>query len=111
MHRVEPGKSIQRAVDAAEPGDTVLLAPGTHEGSADITTSNLTLREDGAHRTVRRRAWTPARAPAPRRGMGHLRYRYHKKPVERVTVHSLALRGFEKSGLWASRTDRLTVRR
>ncbi|GGP97777.1 hypothetical protein GCM10010266_21330 [Streptomyces griseomycini] len=109
VHRVEPGESIQRAVDAAEPGDTVLLAPGTHEGSVDITTSNLTLRGYGAHRTVLVPGTDAGKGACAEAGNGICVTGTDKKPVERVTVHSLALRGFEKSGLWASRTDRLTV--
>jgi hypothetical protein len=46
-HVVHPGQSIQRAVDAAEPGDTVLLAPGIYHESVKVTTPGLTLRGAG----------------------------------------------------------------
>lgn len=40
--------SIQEAVDAAQPGDTIDIAPGTYEESVDVETDELTLR--GAER-------------------------------------------------------------
>ncbi|CAL9371880.1 hypothetical protein SUDANB176_00886 [Streptomyces sp. enrichment culture] len=109
VHRVQPGESIQKAVDAAEPGDTVLLSPGTYKESVDITKSNLTLRGHGAHRTVLVPGTDPGKGACAKAGNGICVTGTDKKPVERVTVRSLALRGFEKNGLWATGTDRLTV--
>jgi hypothetical protein len=48
VHRVFPGESIQAAIDAASPGDTILVEPGEYEtGNAQfglrITTDNLRL--------------------------------------------------------------------
>jgi hypothetical protein len=44
-HRV-PGDfdTIQAAVDAAAPGDLVLIEPGTYEEAVDVTTDELTIR-------------------------------------------------------------------
>lgn len=47
LHVVKPGESIQRAVDAAEPGDTVLVSLGTYHESVTVSTPGLTLRGMG----------------------------------------------------------------
>ncbi|MFF6996461.1 nitrous oxide reductase family maturation protein NosD [Streptomyces sp. NPDC008313] len=108
-HRVSPGESIQKAVDAAKPGDTIVLSPGTYRESVRITTSRLTLRGTDARRTVitpSKKAGTNACAKA---GSGVCVTGTAAHPVENVTVRSLTLRGFAMDGLWASRTDRLRV--
>jgi hypothetical protein len=49
VHRVHPGESIQAAIDAASPGDAILVEPGTYQetGNADyglhVTTDRLRL--------------------------------------------------------------------
>ncbi|MGW1934740.1 right-handed parallel beta-helix repeat-containing protein [Streptomyces sp. NPDC001919] len=109
VHRVKPGESIQKAVDAAEPGDTVVLSPGTYRESVRITTSNLTLRGSTVFPTVLvpgDGADTCAKA-----GHGVCVTGTADRPVEDVTVRSLTLRGFTRNGLWASRTDRLRIQR
>jgi hypothetical protein len=40
---VEPGSSIQTAVDNAHPGDTIIVKPGTYDGDINISTRNLTI--------------------------------------------------------------------
>ena len=46
---VKRGESIQAAVDRAQPGDTILVLPGTYTGTpgddsvVDVQTSNLTI--------------------------------------------------------------------
>ncbi|MFE5716646.1 nitrous oxide reductase family maturation protein NosD [Streptomyces sp. NPDC056501] len=111
VHLVKPGESIQKAVDAAKPGDTIVLTPGTYRESVRITTSGLTLLGSGSASTV----LVPGEAAAPdacaKAGHGICVIGTDSDPVEGVTVRSLALRGFTANGLWASRTDRLTVRK
>ncbi|MFB7861116.1 MULTISPECIES: nitrous oxide reductase family maturation protein NosD [unclassified Streptomyces] len=107
IHRVMPGGSIQKAVDAAKPGDTIVLSPGTYRESVRITTSRLTLRGAGGLPTVLEPgAGTDTCAKA---GNGICVTGTDGHPVEGVTVRSLTLRGFARNGLWASWTDRLKV--
>jgi len=47
-HLVHPGDSIQAAVDAASPGDTIMVSVGTYRESVKIQTDGLTLRAKGS---------------------------------------------------------------
>ncbi len=109
MHLVRPGQSIQSAVDAARPGDTVFLTPGTYRESVRITTSGITLRGAG-RTTVLMPAADPAGNACATAGHGICVAGTDAAPVTGTAVRSLTLSGFKKHGLWASRTDRLTVR-
>src|SRR5688500_3942054 len=40
----EDHDTIQGAVDAAAPGDLILIAPGTYEEAVDVETEDLTIR-------------------------------------------------------------------
>ncbi len=52
--QVRPGGSIQEAVDEAQPGDTIRVAPGTYRESVLVELPNLTLigQEAGGRRPV-----------------------------------------------------------
>ncbi|MGW1846734.1 right-handed parallel beta-helix repeat-containing protein [Streptomyces sp. NPDC001966] len=108
-HEVRPGESIQKAVDAAQPGDTIVLLPGTYRESVLVTKPDLTLRGSGT-RTVLRPA-TKAADTCAKAGSGICVQGRSGKTVDGVRVESLTLSGFKKNGVWASWTDRLTVRR
>ncbi|MGY0065734.1 right-handed parallel beta-helix repeat-containing protein [Streptomyces sp. QTS137] len=109
VHRVQPGASIQKAVDAARPGDTVVLSPGIYKESVDITTPDVTLRGSGADRTVLVPGTDADRGACAGAGHGICVTGTDKAPLEDVTVRSLTLRGFTQNGLWATGTDRLRV--
>lgn len=49
---VSPGQSIQAAVDAAPPGSTIVVRPGTYRESVHVTKSGITLRGAGIGLTV-----------------------------------------------------------
>jgi hypothetical protein len=44
---VNPGQSIQAAVNQAQPGDTVLVKPGVYQQAVQIRTDGITLRGSG----------------------------------------------------------------
>jgi parallel beta-helix repeat protein len=58
---VQPGQSIQAAIDAASPGTTIEVAPGTFQENLLIAKDGITLRGAGPGRTV----LVPPAEPAP----------------------------------------------
>jgi len=44
--------TIQGAVDAAQPGDLVLVAPGTYHEAVKVCTSDLTIRGEDRNQTI-----------------------------------------------------------
>jgi len=57
--------SIQAAVDAAAPGSTILICPGTYAEQVVVTTSNLTIRGVDQVRTVLRPTALPVDSGSP----------------------------------------------
>ncbi|MDH6451596.1 MULTISPECIES: nitrous oxide reductase family maturation protein NosD [unclassified Streptomyces] len=108
-HVVFPGQSIQRAVDTAEPGDTVLLTPGTYRESVKVSTPGLTLRGMGRS-TVIEPGTEKAANSCAEGGNGICVVGTKDQDVEGVTIASLTVTGFTRTGVFAMATDGLTVR-
>lgn len=109
-HVVRPGDSIQRAVDAANAGDTVLVLPGVYRESVLITKPGLTLRGTGGQTVIMPPA-TQAKAAGScaADGNGICVVGTASRTVDDVTIRSLTVSGFSGNGVWASWTDGLTV--
>lgn len=118
VHVVMEGQSIQKAVDAARPGDTVLVLPGTYQESVRISTPNLTLRGSGPKTVIAPPAVTPT-ATGPDSGSSDACARAgdgicvtgtagHR--VAGVDVESLTVRGATMDGVAGSETQAMTVR-
>lgn len=136
-HVVHPGQSIQKAVNAAEPGDTVLVLGGTYHESVTVNTPGVTLRGVGPGTVIMpTAAQTAAAATAsasatatatatpkatrsavqasvscPDGGNGICVVGTKGTTLKDVTVTDLTLKGFPRIGLWSMGTDHLTVRR
>jgi nitrous oxidase accessory protein NosD len=115
---VHPGQSIQAAVNAAQPGDIIRIAPGTYRESVLITKPGLTLMGTGPQTVLVPGAKMPkttatGRTPqtCAQQGSGICVIGSADKAVTGVHIRSLTLSGFKKNGLWASGTEGLDVRR
>ncbi|MEU2108543.1 nitrous oxide reductase family maturation protein NosD [Streptomyces sp. NPDC087659] len=106
---VVPGESIQLAVDRARPGDTIDIAPGVYRESVLIRKSDLTLRGAG-DRTVLLPSTAKATHVCGLGGNGICVIGTDAKPATNVRIHSLTVSQFKKNGIWASRTNKLSVR-
>lgn len=111
IHQVQPGESIQAAVDAAQPGDTIVLAAGTYRQSVRITKANLTLRGAGSETVLKPSTVAGKAGSCAAAGNGICVIGTKKAPLRGVQVRSLTLSGYHKNGIWAQWTDRLAVRK
>ncbi|MEV6833438.1 right-handed parallel beta-helix repeat-containing protein [Streptomyces sp. NPDC051133] len=113
---VHPGESIQKAVNAARAGDTVLVRAGTYHESVTVKTSGLTLRGVGPRTVIVPPLKKALSAPkgtvgCVEGGKGICVVGLRNKPVTGVTVSDLKVTGFSRVGVWSLATDRLTVQR
>lgn len=115
---VRPGQSIQKAVNAARSGDTVLVLAGTYRESVTVKTPGVTLRGAGRETVLQPPRRTKA-APHGKKGSVTCREAGNgicvigqkNKALAGVTVSDLSVTGFAKTGVWSMGTDRLTVER
>lgn len=108
VHLVSPGESIQKAVKAAKAGDTVVVLPGTYRESVQIKKSGITLRGSGTA-TVLKPA-KKAKNACAKAGNGICVTGTDSKPLHNVSIQSLKISSFTKNGIWATRTDNMSVR-
>ena len=122
---VNPGQSIQAAVNQAQPGDTVLVKPGVYHQAVHIRTDGITLRGSGDFLggTVIKPPATPPHnlCSSPHvfgpTGVCILAKKVNQKngdiitPVYDDTVTGLYVTGFASNGVFGYGTYGLTVQR
>ncbi|MET7859347.1 right-handed parallel beta-helix repeat-containing protein [Streptomyces sp. NPDC005318] len=112
VREVHAGKSIQAAVDAARPGDTIVVKPGTYHESVLITKARLTLRGTPDRTVIMpAAAGTKAANACAKAGNGICVQGKKGHTVDGVRLESLTVSGFKKNGVWATWTDKLSVRK
>jgi len=107
---VPKGGDIQGAIDRADPGDTVIVEPGTYDGPVFITTDRVNLIGAGAKET-----WIVAPSgKAPFCGicvLGNVHKGQIVNPVSNVVVKGFTVQGFRQFGIAGSGTMSLSVRK
>ena len=113
---VHPGESIQAAVDAAAPGDTIVVAAGEYYGSIAIHTDGLTLQARG--RVVLEPAsYGSSGCYMPGHDVGICIVPVDFDPaagsysqrVRNVTISGFQITDFEGDGVFGFGTENLTV--
>jgi nitrous oxidase accessory protein NosD len=108
---VHPGQSVQAAVDASQPGDTVRLAPGTYAEQVHIATSGVSLIGSGAD-TVLTSPANPVLAPQPaggKPGADGVTVGGAGTTVRDVQVSAMKVTGFSGAGVALQNTADVRV--
>src|ERR1700730_535558 len=114
---VEPGHSIQAAVDKADPGDTIRLEEGTYWQQVNISTNDITIRGAGAGETVIKPPQSLSGNCDSAEGPGGICVGVAPiaedgtvtKVVEGTTIKDLTVTGFGGSGMFLFGTDQSKV--
>jgi hypothetical protein len=120
---VAAGQSIQAAIDAAAPGDTIVVAPGRFHQNLTITKDRITLRGAGARETGTVLSLTSPVTPSPCTDpsdpgavhgicvLGEVDFATGTtgRPVDGVTIEGLVVEGFSAFGVFAYNASDLTV--
>ncbi|MFI0353433.1 nitrous oxide reductase family maturation protein NosD [Actinomadura sp. 9N407] len=107
IHVVKPGRSIQKAVNRAKPGDVIQLKAGHYKGGV-LVRKRLTIRGVGK-KTVLKPGGHDHCKKAKVPGMGICVIGTAKRPVKGVKIERLTVRKFKGSGVFGNYTDRLKV--
>jgi len=122
VHHVQPGESIQAAIDAAKPGETIFVAPGVYRENLTITQDDITLIGAGAREsgTVLMPADTPTPSVCTQDDavngicvIGEVDPDTGEPgtPVSGVTIKGFLIDGFSAFGVFAFNANDLTVAR
>lgn len=99
---VQPGESVQAAVEKAGPGGVVRLAEGTFPGSVAVSTSDVTIIGAGAGRTVLVPGpIAPSTIPQLHDAGPDVVSGIAAHGVSGLTVEGLTVRGFSGAGVYA----------
>ncbi|WP_237555397.1 MULTISPECIES: right-handed parallel beta-helix repeat-containing protein [unclassified Streptomyces] len=107
---VAAGHSIQQAVDAAHPGDTILVRAGTYRENLTITVPDLTLRGESTDRVILRPPAVKAATATGCAGTGICVTGTAGSRLTGVHIADLTVTGFATYGIAATETDGMTVR-
>jgi nitrous oxidase accessory protein NosD len=112
VHVVRPGHSIQRAVDHARPGDTIVLKAGTYAGGILISTNGITIRGAGRKTVLVPKGENHCASMddgSEESGICVLDPAM-KHTIKHVTIKNLTVKGFDGFGIVGFGTDKLTVK-
>ncbi len=115
-HVVHPGDSIQAAVDAAAPGDTIVVKRGVYHQNVVIQKDGIALRGDG-HPTIKPPASGAGLCDAPDEAIGICVVPADIDPttgaftnrVKNVKITGLRIVGFQGNGIFAFGSENLVV--
>lgn len=114
VRHVHPGQSIQAAVDASDPGDTIKVAAGVYHQNLTITTNDLTLwgAGGGPHGTILKPRKHPLPSPCTNSdgtvqfvngicsvGQFDPATGDPAAPIDGTTIHGFRVVGFSSTGI------------